>query len=192
MLNCFSTLIALTPLVAAAPFASVNVRDSNPGCQKNSFGDFKWIVKDFDYHASYIFSTPSHQISNGYVSFNLTNPALAYDASCQAISSQLQEFFYGNMIYTCTVPDGSTTETTFDFSRPSGRLDVNQTWTCSDQDPKYPSTIHAFGTANLTLDCTDKTQENPDWQMGQIYSSRTVQCTKVTVPMPPYELRAVA
>ncbi|KAH9886144.1 hypothetical protein F4778DRAFT_759142 [Xylariomycetidae sp. FL2044] len=204
MHNFISTLAAILPaLAAAAPLdqhqhQQLGARDDNPGCQAAGFGgDFAWTVKDFDYHASYIFTTPAHQNSWGYVSFNLSNPALAYEAQCSAASSQLSDFFYGNFPYTCTVPDAdaggsTTTETTFDFSRPSGVLDVNQTWVCSDADPQYPTTFHAYGTANLTLSCTVETVNNPDWQIGEIYSSRTVTCDLVTVPVKPYQITAVA
>ena len=137
MLNFISTLVTLLPLAIAAP-VGLQTRDSNPGCQASSFGNFAWQVENFDYHASYIFTTPAHQNSWGYVNFNLTNPALEYKAVCSATSNQLSDFFYGTMAYNCTVPDGSTTKTTFDFSRPSGVLNVNQTWTCSDEDPQYP------------------------------------------------------
>ncbi|ORY68551.1 uncharacterized protein BCR38DRAFT_335597 [Pseudomassariella vexata] len=168
------------------------MRDSNPGCQAASQKDFAWTVEDFDYHASYTFTTPAHQNSWGYVNFNLSNPALTYKASCSASSNQLSDFFYGTMPYTCTVPDGSTAKTTFDFSRPSGKLNVNQTWVCSDLDPKYPATFHGYGAINLTLGCTDTTWQNPNWTMGQIYSDREVKCTPVTLPVKPYEMTAVA
>ncbi|KAI1477833.1 hypothetical protein F4774DRAFT_387847 [Daldinia eschscholtzii] len=191
MRSFISTITALLPLVATAP-VELNNRDSNPGCQDASFGDFKWTIENFDYHASYIFTTPAHQNSWGYVNFNLTNPALEYQAICSASSNQLSDFFYGTMPYTCTVPEGYTTKTTFDFSRPSGKLNVNQTWTCSDTDPQYPTTINAYGTVNLTLACTDETWINPNWTMGQIYSDRTVKCEPVTLPLKPYQMTAVA
>ncbi|OTA98265.1 hypothetical protein M426DRAFT_326125 [Hypoxylon sp. CI-4A] len=191
MRNFFSTIATLLPLAAAAPL-DIHTRDSNPGCQAASFGNFSWAVENFDYHASYIFTTPAHQNSWGYVNFNLTNPALEYKAVCSGTSNQLSDFFYGTFTYNCTVPDGSTTETTFDFSRPSGVLNVNQTWTCSDEDPKYPTTIHAYGTANLTLACTDETHLNPNWTIGHIYSDREVECKPVTIPLTPYEMTAVA
>ncbi|KAI5867895.1 hypothetical protein GGS23DRAFT_543019 [Durotheca rogersii] len=191
MRGFFSTIATLLPLAAAAPMVA-EVRDSNPGCQAASFGNFEWTIEDFVYHSNYIFTTPAHQNSWGYVDFNLTNPALEYPAVCSARSNQLSDFFYGTMPYRCTVPDGSTTETTFDFSRPSGALNVNQTWTCSDTDPKYPTTIHAYGSVNLTLSCTDETWINPNWTMGQIYSSRIVECEPVTLPLKPYLITAVA
>jgi hypothetical protein len=192
MKGFLTALLPALPLIAAAPSQTV-ARDDNPGCQARSFNDFQWTVEEFDYHASYIFTTPAHQNSWGYVNFNLTNPALTYEATCSGASNQLSDFFYGTMIYHCTVPDPeSPTGTTFAFSRPSGQLDINQTWVCSDEDPQYPVTINGYGTVNLTLDCTDETWQNPDWKLGQIYSSRTVTCGKQTFPLKPYQMTAVA
>ncbi|KAK6077109.1 hypothetical protein SCUP234_06848 [Seiridium cupressi] len=191
MHGLISTLAAFLPLAAAAPFG-LNTRDGNPGCQAASFGNFSWTVEDFDYHASYVFTTPAHQNSWGYVNFNLTNPALTYKSSCSGTSNQLSDFFYGTMPYTCTSPDGTSAKTTFDFSRPSGTLNVNQTWVCSDQDPQWPATINGYGQVNLTLDCTDTTYQNPNWTLGQIYSDREVKCAPVTVPVKPYQMTAVA
>ncbi|KAI1855700.1 hypothetical protein JX266_000565 [Neoarthrinium moseri] len=191
MHGLISTLAAILPLAVAAPFGH-NARDSNAGCQAKSQKDFQWTVENFDYHASYIFTTPAHQNSWGYVNFNLTNPALEYKASCSASSSQLSDFFYGTMAYNCTVPDGSTTKATFDFNRANGELNINQTWVCSDLEPQWPATFHAYGQVNLTLDCTDSTWQNPNWTIGQIYSDREVKCAPVTVPVKPHTITAVA
>ncbi|KAL7626117.1 hypothetical protein AAE478_002887 [Parahypoxylon ruwenzoriense] len=191
MRGFISTIATLLPLAVAAPL-DLPARDSNPGCQDASFGNFSWTIEDFVYHADYVFTTPAHQNSWGFVDFNLTNPALEYQAVCSARSNQLSDFFYGTMAYSCVVPDGSTTKTTFDFSRPSGVLNVNQTWTCSDTDPTYPTTINAYGTVDLNLSCTDETWINPNWTMGQIYSDRIVRCEPVTLPLKPYKMTAIA
>ncbi|KAI1486745.1 hypothetical protein F5X96DRAFT_215636 [Biscogniauxia mediterranea] len=190
MRSFISTLANILPLAAAAPL--LGARDSStPGCSDASFNNFAWAIEDFDYHASYIFTTPAHQNSWGYVNFNLTNPALGYEAKCSAASNQLSDFFYGTMAYTCSSPEDNT-ETTFDFSRPSGLLHVNQSWVCSDADPQYPTTFHAYGSVNLTLECTDNTNVNPDWELGQIYSDREVKCNLVNVPLKPSQISAVA
>lgn len=137
-----SLLLALLPLATAGPItlSPVAARDYPTGCTDSSFGDFSWEVEGFDYHASYIFTTPAHQNSWGYASFNLSNPALPYRAACSATSNQLSDFFYGNLWYNCSVPDGADGggDATFAFNRASGQLDVNQTWSCDDQDPQYP------------------------------------------------------
>lgn len=186
-----ATLVALLPLAAASPLG-LRARDDNKGCQAASFGNFAWTIQDFDYHASYIFTTPAHQNSWGYVNFNLTNPALTYAVQCSGQSSQLSDFFYGSPSYPCTGPNGTKTDTTFDFNRATGELRIQQTWTCSDQDPKYPVRFTANGATNLTLDCTDETEENADWQMGEIYSNRQVKCKPVSQPLKPSQISAVA
>ncbi|KAK8065499.1 hypothetical protein PG997_012246 [Apiospora hydei] len=183
-------LAALLPLAAASP---IGRRDDNKGCSAAAFHGFAWEVKNFDYHASYIFSTPAHQNSWGYVNFSLSNPALLYDVQCSADSSQLSDFFYGNIPYSCTGgPNGTTTQTTFDFSRPSGQLNISQTWVCSDEDPQWPSRFTAWGSVNLTLDCTDETTTNPNWKLGDVYSDREVKCAPSTVSLTPYQMAAVA
>lgn len=192
----FATLLATLPLALAGPI-SLGTRDSNPGCSNASFRDFHWTVKDFDYHASYIFTTPAHQNSWGYVNFTLVHSALLYTAQCSAASNQLSDFFYGTVPYNCAFPEDATpspgTGAKFDFSRPSGLLEVNQTWVCSDADPQYPTTFWAYGAVNLTLDCTDTTWTNPNWTTpGTVYSSREVKCNPVTVPITDYRIAAAA
>jgi hypothetical protein len=136
MRSFIGTIATFAPLALAAP-RGLGSRGGYPGCTAVSFSDFAWNVEDFTYHASYTFSTPAHQISSGTVDFNITNPAFPDKVSCSAYSTQLSDFFYGNFVYQCE-QEGAKTKTTFDFSRPSGRLDVNQTWTCTDEDPQYP------------------------------------------------------
>lgn len=202
VLMAMASSAAASPILAAAP--TLSPRDSTEnGCTNTSFGrpeSFAWSVAGFDYHASYTFTTPAHQNSWGYVSFNLSNPALAPAvAVCSASSNQLSDFFYGTMAYRCALPDGTAIvgggrggQATFDFSRPSGVLNINQTWSCHDQDPQYPITLWAYGNATLSLECEDTTWTNPNWTLGQIYSSRTVQCAPVTLPVKPHTMTAVA
>ncbi|KAI1430985.1 hypothetical protein GGR50DRAFT_698469 [Xylaria sp. CBS 124048] len=189
MRSLFRTLAAILPLAVAAP-SGLSPRDYDTGCSTQSFNDFTWTIEDFTYRASYLFTTPAHQVSTGYVDFNLSNPALPETVSCQADSTWLTDFFYGNINYKCAVPEGSKTKTSFAFSRPSGRLDVNQTWTCEDRD--YPITFGGYGTVNLTLDCKEDQYQNPNWTMGQIYSSRFITCAPVTLPLKPHDETAIA
>lgn len=141
MYRVISAFVAYAAYVACTPLEKAT-RDS-AGCSETSFGDFEWTVEDFDYHASYIFTTPAHQNSWGYVNFNLSNPAVPdLLASCNAASSQLSDFFYGTMQYNCTF-DGQVGQpgpapAKFTFNRPSGELDIDQKWVCRDQDPQYP------------------------------------------------------
>jgi hypothetical protein len=53
-------------------------------------------------------------------------------------------------------------------------------------------TFTGRGNANFTLECSDEKWENPDWEMGQIYSSRTVTCKPVDSEIKPTEMTAVA
>ncbi|KAI1201172.1 hypothetical protein F5X97DRAFT_46392 [Nemania serpens] len=191
MHNFIRTLVAILPLAAAAPHKTTP-RSGTQGCTSKSFGDFSWLIENFTYHASYIFSTPAHQIASGSVEFNLTNPAIPEKVTCTAYSTQLTDFFYGNFNYNCVAPTGSTTRTSFAFSRPSGQLDINQTWTCHDQDPQYPVTFSGYGTVNLTLACNQTYYQNPDWQSGEIYSDRDIACTPVTLSLKPHDKTAVA
>ena len=185
-----SAFLSLLGLTSAVPLSA---RDDSAGCTDASFHNMVWTVEDFDFHASYIFTTPAHQNSWGYASFNLTNPALPYKTSCSAASSQLSDFFYGNQVFTCTLPEGETgSSATFNYSRPAGTLSLVQKWTCADQDPQYPITFGAVGNTTLDLQCTDETWQNPDWSSGQIYSSRTVTCDKVTTTVTPSEITAIA
>lgn len=58
----------------------------------------------------------------------------------------------------------------------------------------HPSSarFNAYGTTQVPQECKDVTETNPDWQMGQIYSSRTVTCDVVDLTIKPYEMTAVA
>lgn len=138
----YRSLVAAS-LLAVIPQATLGkpVERSSACCSDISFHSFEWTVEDFDYHASYVFSTPAHQNSWGYVNFNLSNPAVPdVVASCSAASDQLEDFFYGTFWYDCTF-NGTTSgpaPATFNFNRPTGELDVNQTWICDDADPEYP------------------------------------------------------
>ncbi|OAA65341.1 hypothetical protein SPI_02128 [Niveomyces insectorum RCEF 264] len=180
--------------------AVVRAAASLPDCTANSFGDFAWTITGFQYNGSYIFSTPAHQVDNGVVSFNVTNPALPYPAVCLATSTQLEDFFYGNVVYNCTVPDeqeaaaNGPTHTTFSFSVPTRELDVNQTWICPEgSDPTGPDGFQYAGRVTLPLTCAETNYSNPDWQVGEIYSSREVTCdTSGPVTVVPYQEEAEA
>lgn len=139
MNKIFTALLALAPYAFGKP-TPLYQRASSESCTGASVHGLQWTVKDFDFHASYIFSTPAHQNSWGYVNFNLSNPAVpSVLASCSAASDQLSDFFFGTLWYHCTFNGiAGPAPATFAFNRPTGELDINQTWICRDQDPKYP------------------------------------------------------
>lgn len=197
----------LLPLSSASPIAirqesTTTTSPTHPGdqpsCSTTSFQNFSWALSAFDYHASFIFTTPAHQNSWGYVNFNLSNPAIGSSVTtvCSASSSQLSDFFYGTVQYTCTnTPESNKSDvgkTTFDFNRPTGELRFNQSWTCRDGDPRWPTTFTGYAAVNLQLDCTESTWQNQNWTMGQIYSTRDVRCSPVDLSINPKEMTAVA
>jgi hypothetical protein len=180
----FLSALLLAGSTAALP---TEIRQANPeSCMSKSTKVSKWSVENFDYHASYTFTTPAHQNSWGYVNFTLSNPALDYKPICSAASSQLQDFYYGNFVYKCDVPvEGD--EASFTFSRPASDLRINQTWSCVEEGGR----VWAEGGIKLDLDCKDETWENPEWKQGQIYSSRTISCAQVTVDAPVETISAI-
>lgn len=157
-------------------------------CTSKSIETREWTLKDFDFHASYLFTTPAHQNSWGYVNFELINKNLDFAAKCSATSNWLDDFYYGNLNYNCTQPDGSNSEGTFNFSRPTNQLNVNQTWSCLSEGSRF----YAEGGAALPLDCKDETRKNPNWPAGGFYSERTITCKNITMPLPITSMAAVA
>jgi hypothetical protein len=132
-----SVYASLLGLAAASPVPSPGHEDTtSPSCADASFTNFTWEVRAFQYRAAYIFSTPTDQISWGYVTFELFNPADQTTTHCEASSNVLPDFFYGNIQYTCN----NTTrvgDTKFNYDRPGGnRLSVEQHWAC--EDGAYP------------------------------------------------------
>jgi hypothetical protein len=144
--------LALFALLAAALASThkterhLTVRDATPGCDScltNSLFTPLLALQGLYFHASYIFTTPAHQNSWGYVNFTLANPAIpGATTQCKAQSDQLETFFYGNQWYTCT-PPASTNGTKptsgplsasfrYFFSETESRIDVNQTWACAE------------------------------------------------------------
>lgn len=174
-------------LLAGAALALPATTDDATSCTAESSRVKEWTVRDFDFHASYVFTTPAHQNSWGYANFTLENPVLDYKPICSAQSNWLNDFFYGSVVYDCKGgPEGN--EATFTYSRPSGDLRINQTWHCPDENSRF----EAEGGVKLDLDCEEEKWQNPDWDMGELYSSRTITCAHVTVAAPIDEIRGVA
>ncbi len=186
------------------------------GCTASSFNDFAWTVSDFSYNTSVLFTTPAHQIDSGTVHFTLANPALPYTASCSAYSSQLTDFFYGNIVYNCSAPADSGTTTYFTFNSSPHTLAINQSWVCSDQDSTYPYVFSCFcpslfsppfslsrpltvsdyfnyvGSVNLTLTCGKSSYQNSNWTIGETFSSDRTECTSPPLTILPSETHVVS
>jgi len=151
-------------------------------------------VESLYFHASYVFTTPAHQNSWGYVNFNLTNAASPFVTECSAQSDQLQTFFYGTQWYTCPAPSGAPNGTAasfrYQFSETDGRLDVNKTWVC-EEDGQTPVTFEASGSIQFNLTCNTTIYNNPTWTSGQIYSDTEIVCQPVNLTVSPYVETAV-
>ncbi|ODA82736.1 hypothetical protein RJ55_01245 [Drechmeria coniospora] len=185
MISHVLTTLLVAASAMAAPAAEVDA-DANK-CTSRSTKVKEWTVGDFDFHSSYIFSTPAHQNSWGYVNFTLTHPAVNYKAQCSGQSNQLSDFFYGTTQYSCTIP-GSRDQATFSFDRPTGELKLDHSWSCAGEGSHF----NAKGGAKLKLACSESYYKNPAWKKGEIYSTRTVNCARVTVKAPIKEMSGVA
>ncbi|KAH8905007.1 hypothetical protein BR93DRAFT_898453 [Coniochaeta sp. PMI_546] len=204
--TALALLLLFLPFCFTSPYPYLSRRDDcslSPGgcgCTNTSFSAWAWSLSDIYFHSSVIFSTPAHQIDGGWVSFSLTHPAVAgVSFDCEASSTQLHDWFYGDQYYVCTgKADGeggeAVNQTTahFRYDRVTGRVDVNQTWVCRDQDPVYPIYFKAFGSANVSLSCNETKWQNTNWTLGQIYSTDLVECAKANLTVKPSEISAVS
>lgn len=136
------SLITLIPFASSVPHGPGHGNNGHRNtCLAKSLHDFSWTLS-LEYHAFWYFTTPAHQNSWGTVTFNLTNPAVDATIHCQADSSRLSDFFYGDQWYTC-VPSPAVAaipETSFRFFT-HNRFDLNQTWNCDEslKDKKHKS-----------------------------------------------------
>ena len=181
-MKSFSALL----LVGVDAAASTNIREVGT-CTQLSQNVSEWIVSEFDFHASYTSSISARQNSYEYVSFKLVNPALSYTSRCQVTSNQLQDSFYGGIIYNCTMPMPSS-RATFSFSRPMNVLLINQTWSCPGEGSRFSSQ----GGAKLNLKCHEEKRQDSDWQQGQMHSKDLITCDHINVKVPVKSQQAVA
>ncbi|KAK3321337.1 hypothetical protein B0T19DRAFT_263969 [Cercophora scortea] len=193
----FASLSTLLLSVATALATPVAVPNKGVDHRYHDLLKLEWKVKGFDFHSSYVFTTPAHQNSWGYVNFNVTSIARPeYTAVCSATSNVLSDFFFGTMVFQCQVPATAPKNSTigFKYSRPTGELDIIETVSFKEPHGKTECkrSFTATGTKNLTLSCTDTTTVNQNWTMGQIYSDREVVCAKVDVKIRPTQIVPLA
>lgn len=105
MQNLLTTLLLIGSAVALPTLSILPREGDSDSCMSRGSKVSGWTVSNFDFHASYTFTTPAHQNSWGYVNFTLENPAVDYKPICSAASSQLQDFYYGTQVYKCEMPD---------------------------------------------------------------------------------------
>jgi hypothetical protein len=134
-----------------------------------------------------IYSTPAHlAVAEGTVTFNLSNSAVSYVTHCAASSSRGFGFFFGDQTFNCdAVPNQPVADAAvFTFSEPDGTFKVNATWVCDEAAQPKPKgggkketeTMLASGSGAVKLDCLTDSYQNPNWQIGEIYSRTTVTC----------------
>lgn len=125
------TSLLLLPQTLSHPFPPP-FNGSPGGSCNTSFSPWAWDLRDVYYHSSITFSTPSHQIDGGYISFSLTQPALTDQTfECSASSTQLQDFFYGNQWFGCGGDEvGQVGRAEFMFDRVTGKVVVRESWVC--------------------------------------------------------------
>jgi hypothetical protein len=98
-----------------------------------------FTLHNITYGSSITYSTPAHlAVAEGQIEFNLTNTAIPYTTHCSGFSSRLSEFFYGEIVYQCDAPTGEgvnkDASAKFTFSKPDGAFNVNQTWSCGNDE----------------------------------------------------------
>ncbi|KAF2396455.1 hypothetical protein EJ06DRAFT_240766 [Trichodelitschia bisporula] len=144
-----------------------------------------FTLSNINYNSSMIYSTPAHlAVSEGYIDFDLENSAVPYTAHCSAYSSRGFGFFFGDQVYQCTVPAGSAS---FTFSQPDGVFNVNETWT---QEHGHRSQDYlGTGSGSITLDCSTVVYTNPNWTIGDIYSTTTETCQPGELTIKPTVVR---
>jgi len=140
-----------------------------------------------------IYSTPSHlAVTQANVTFGLKNTDVPYTTRCYGFGNRYNDFFYGDVTYTCDVPTGPGATpgdaATFTFSKPDGVFNVNQTWTCLGSHPTKRS---GTGIGAAKLDCSTTTYTNPNWTIGtgQTYSEITTTCNPAQLKITPKLLR---
>ncbi|OCL10476.1 hypothetical protein AOQ84DRAFT_215440 [Glonium stellatum] len=159
-------------------------RDNRNKCDKNAV----FTLHDINYSSYIIYSTPAHlAVAQGHIEFNLTNTDVPYTTHCSAYSSQVFNFFYGNIVYQCDAPTGegvtAASSANFTFSEPDGVFNVNQTWSCSQH--RKTVNLLGVGSGKATLSCQTTTWTNPNWVIGEIYSNTSTTCKPAELQITP-------
>ncbi|KAF2737691.1 hypothetical protein EJ04DRAFT_561375 [Polyplosphaeria fusca] len=158
-----SLLPLLAPLVSSAP------------------SSLTLTLSDIYYHSSKVYSTPAHLATyGGDIAFNVTSSDSAVPgiARCSARGLHLNDFFYGELDYTCETVL-SNVVTNFTFSTPNSMFTINQTWT------EDGNSYLAQGNGAADLDCERTFWQNDNWTMGQLYSTETVDCEPAKLVITP-------
>lgn len=131
-------LLTMRPiLMALAAFPLLASTQSDfPNCTSSSRQPL-WSLENIYFNATQRWSTPAHSFGSGHVSFSLASNVRDVIADCEATSSgsQFPAFFTGYEWYPCTMPENAlpSDEAWFKFDTVSGKLEINQTYTCWEE-----------------------------------------------------------
>ncbi|KAH7171390.1 hypothetical protein EDB81DRAFT_623168, partial [Dactylonectria macrodidyma] len=153
-------------------------------CMSKGTKATSWKVHDFTYEAAHAYSSPTKSTYWSKATFSLENPVLSYKAKCKA-TSRSKDYLNGKATYTCTSKTGD--EATFTFDRKSGKLAINQTWSCAAEGGYFT----AKGSKALKLDCEDSVYKTQDKGKSTKTSHRVTTCKPLTVKVPITDLSAV-
>ncbi|KAF2105820.1 hypothetical protein BDV96DRAFT_607927 [Lophiotrema nucula] len=121
-------------------------------------------LNQIHYDSYMIYSTPSHlAVYGGTIQFNVSNPAVPV---------------YYEVLGPSESPKGATGETTFTYSRPGNVFAVNQTYTV------HGKKFLATGTAGANLTCQTVFWQNPNWTIGELYTTTDVHCGPNELKLP--------
>lgn len=166
-MNSFLTTALLATAALAAPTTSTD------DCAAKAQAMKSWTLRNFNFNSSHVFTTPAHQFGNANAGFNLVNTVTQEERRCDAYSSRLAGWFYGDQVYQCKTLDGTQTpDTTFTFSMPEWTVKVNQSYECPGAITQYVAEGGADLSHQIRYYKTDF--RNGGWTIspgGQIYQS---------------------
>jgi hypothetical protein len=136
-MNALLTTVLLFAYTALAAPQAYPTQPPAETCGRRSPQAKSLQLTNFYLHSREEFTTPSHQNSYGYLSFEVHNPILDYVIQCDTMSTTLPEFYSAGREWTCYAPPGIGGSVTFSYDRSTGKLDLIQKWVCYD-DPVYP------------------------------------------------------
>ncbi|KAF2740299.1 hypothetical protein EJ04DRAFT_425166, partial [Polyplosphaeria fusca] len=150
-------------------------------------------LTNFVYSSLETWTTPAHGFGGANVSFTLASNVREVVANCGASSSQIPSFFNGYQWYPCKFPDAAlpSDQAWFKFTTTTGKVEVNQTYTCDGAGTLIRFTAYGFN--STTLDCKTDNYTNPNWNPnGSIYQSTSTDCAPASLDIVSSEISAIA
>ncbi|KAK1757871.1 hypothetical protein QBC47DRAFT_166342 [Echria macrotheca] len=207
LLGTFS-LTTAAPAPAPIPDLTPSSSSSSSSCSNTSFQTTSLLAQSLSLNTSVLFTTPSHAVEGGYLSFTVLNPAFpSTPVECTAADTRKWEFFYGDQWFNCPSPTSSSesgsriVETKFRYTNRGetrylayvgGTVEIEQRWRCAGEDGGDSITFKASAAADITLSCDIHKSQNPNWTNGATYASNSMVCAKQDWEVEVNEISAVA